>query len=47
MAILLESGIDIVTAIDLFKTQAGNKVFRGMLESVIADLRGVQHYQMH
>ena len=40
LAILLESGIDIVTAIDLFKSQAGNKVFKKMLEEIIADLRG-------
>ena len=40
MALLLESGIDVVTAIDLFRSQASNKAFKGMLEGVIADLRG-------
>jgi type IV pilus assembly protein PilC len=40
LAILLESGIDIVTSIDLFRTQAGNKVFKGILEEIVADLRG-------
>ena len=40
LAILLESGIDIVTSIDLFKAQAGNKVFRGILDEIIGDLRG-------
>jgi len=40
LAILLESGIDIVTSIDLFRVQAGNKVFKGMLEEIVADLRG-------
>ena len=40
LAILLESGIDIVTGIDLFKSQAANKIFKKMLEEIIADLRG-------
>jgi type IV pilus assembly protein PilC len=40
MAILIESGIDIVTAIDLFKTQVQNKVFRGIMDDVVASLRG-------
>ena len=40
LAILLESGIDIVTAIDLYKTQAANKIFKKTLEELIADLRG-------
>ena len=40
LAILLESGIDIVTSIELFKTQAGNKVFKEILEELIAYLRG-------
>ena len=40
LAILLESGIDIVTAIDLYRSQASNKVFRKTLEEIIADLRG-------
>jgi type IV pilus assembly protein PilC len=40
LAILLESGIDIVSSIELFKTQAGNKVFKEILEELIADLRG-------
>jgi type IV pilus assembly protein PilC len=40
LALLLESGIDIVSGLDLFKTQASNRVFRKMLEEIIADLRG-------
>ena len=40
LAILLESGIDIVTAIDLYRSQAANKVFQKTLEEIIADLRG-------
>jgi type IV pilus assembly protein PilC len=40
MAILLESGIDIVTAMDLYKTQAGNKAFRSMIEEIVGELRG-------
>jgi type IV pilus assembly protein PilC len=40
MAILIESGIDIVTAIDLFKTQVKNKVFAGILDDIVASLRG-------
>jgi len=40
LAILLESGIDIVTAIDLYKTQAANKIFQKTLEELIADIRG-------
>jgi type IV pilus assembly protein PilC len=40
LAILLESGIDVVTGIELFKSQAGNKVFKGMLDDIGASLRG-------
>jgi type IV pilus assembly protein PilC len=40
LALLLESGIDIVTAMDLFRAQASNKYFRKMLEEIIAELRG-------
>jgi type IV pilus assembly protein PilC len=40
LAILLESGIDIVTAMDLFRSQASNKIFKKILEEIIADLRG-------
>ena len=40
LALLLESGIDIVTSIDLFRSQASNKVFKGILEEIIANLRG-------
>jgi type IV pilus assembly protein PilC len=40
LAILLESGIDIVTAIDLFRSQASNKIFQKIMEEIIADLRG-------
>jgi type IV pilus assembly protein PilC len=39
LALLLESGIDIVTAIDLFKTQASNKSFQKILEELVSDLR--------
>jgi type IV pilus assembly protein PilC len=39
LALLLESGIDIVTAIDLFKIQASNKAFQNILESILTDLR--------
>lgn len=39
LAILLESGIDIVTAIDLFRSQAANKIFQRMLEEIIGELR--------
>ena len=40
LALLLESGIDIVTSIDLFRTQASNKAFKTILEEIIANLRG-------
>jgi type IV pilus assembly protein PilC len=40
LALLLESGIDIVTAIDLFRAQAANKALQSILEQVLADLRG-------
>ena len=40
LALLLESGIDIVTSIDLFRVQAGNKAFKTTLEEIIASLRG-------
>jgi type IV pilus assembly protein PilC len=40
LAILLESGIDIVTALDLFKTQAGNKALKAIIGEMIANLRG-------
>ena len=40
LAILLESGIDIVTAIDLFKSQAANRIFQKILEGILSDLRG-------
>ncbi|HEX9896629.1 MAG TPA: type II secretion system F family protein [Dehalococcoidales bacterium] len=40
LALLLESGIDIVSALDLFKSQATNPTFRKTLEEIIADLRG-------
>lgn len=40
LALLLESGIDIVTAIDLFKSQASNKAMQNVLGQVVADLRG-------
>ena len=40
LALLLESGIDIVTSIDLFRTQASNKEFKKVLEEIVANLRG-------
>jgi type IV pilus assembly protein PilC len=40
LAILLESGIDIVTSIDLYRSQASNKIFKKTLEEIISDLRG-------
>ena len=40
LALLLESGIDIVSALDLFKSQASNRTFGSMLEEIIGDLRG-------
>jgi type IV pilus assembly protein PilC len=40
LAILLESGIDIVSAIELFRVQAANRIFQNMLEAILADLRG-------
>jgi len=39
LAILIESGIDIVSAIDLFKSQVTNKYFKKILEEIVADLR--------
>ena len=39
LALLLESGIDIVSALDLFKAQASNRAFQAVLEAIIADLR--------
>jgi type IV pilus assembly protein PilC len=40
LALLLESGIDIVSAIDLFKSQAANRTMQNILEEIVADLRG-------
>jgi type IV pilus assembly protein PilC len=40
LALLLESGIDIVSALDLFKAQATNRTFGNMLEEIVGDLRG-------
>lgn len=40
LALLLESGIDIVSAIDLFRSQSSNRTFQSMLEEILADLRG-------
>ncbi|MFH0847845.1 MAG: type II secretion system F family protein [Chloroflexota bacterium] len=39
LALLLESGIDIVTALELFRSQARSRVFRRVLEEVSSDLR--------
>ena len=39
MALLLESGTDIVTSLQLLQAQITNRVFRRVLDEVIADLR--------
>jgi type IV pilus assembly protein PilC len=39
MALLVESGLNIVTAIELLKDQATNKLFKKALEEIIADVR--------
>lgn len=46
LAILLESGIDIVTAIELYKSQAANRIFQRTLEEIIADVRGGSTFSM-
>jgi type IV pilus assembly protein PilC len=40
LALLLESGTDIVTAIDLLKGQATNSILRKALDAVVSDIRG-------
>lgn len=40
LALLLESGINIVTALDLLKAQISNRVLKDAVYEVIADLRG-------
>lgn len=40
LALLLESGIDIVTAFELLRDQTVNKMFRRVLENIAADIRG-------
>ncbi len=39
LALLLESGVGIVQSLDLLKVQTTNKVFAGMLDNIISDLR--------
>jgi len=39
LAMLLESGTDIVTALELLQAQQGNRVFKDVLTSIISDLR--------
>jgi type IV pilus assembly protein PilC len=40
LAILLESGVDIISALDLFKSQASNRTFEKVIEEIVAELRG-------
>lgn len=40
LALLLESGIDIVTAFELLHEQTVNKTFKRVLENIAADIRG-------
>ncbi|MFC2013073.1 type II secretion system F family protein [Chloroflexota bacterium] len=40
LALLLESGIDIVTALELLKEQASNRRLKKVLDDVVSDLRG-------
>lgn len=39
LALLLESGVNIVTSLELLRGQAGNRAFKKMLSDVISDLR--------
>jgi type IV pilus assembly protein PilC len=40
MALLIESGLNIVTALELLENQAGHRVFKAVLGEIIAELRG-------
>ena len=40
LALLIESGTDIVTSLELLQAQAANRVFKKVLGDVISDLRG-------
>ncbi|MFH0942501.1 MAG: type II secretion system F family protein [Chloroflexota bacterium] len=40
VAMLFESGIDIVTALELLKSQETNRIFRKVLAEIISELRG-------
>lgn len=40
LALLLESGVDIVTALELLHDQVDNKLFKRILNEVVADIRG-------
>ena len=40
LALLLESGIDIVTSLDLLRGQASNRALKKVLGEIIADIRG-------
>ena len=39
MALLVESGLNIVTALELLENQAGNRIFKRVLAEIIADVR--------
>ncbi len=39
MALLVESGLNIVTALELLENQAGNRIFKRVLGEIIADVR--------
>jgi type IV pilus assembly protein PilC len=40
LALLLESGTDIVTSLELLQDQVGDKTLRGVLVEIVADIRG-------
>ena len=40
LALLIDSGIDIVTALELLSSQTANRGMKSILESVVSDLRG-------
>jgi len=40
LALLLESGTDIVTSLELLQSQVTNRTLRGVLSEVVADIRG-------
>ncbi len=39
MALLIESGLNIVTSIELLESQASNRIFKKVLDQIIADIR--------